>query len=254
MVDIHVEMRFDISARIPTALVPARRPASCRETSETLLMATSLLNSLTRLEMADEEGTSVPARNAEYTHSVALTITAPSGTTLEDPERGIAGVKLGSEAGALTIQAPFGAPVEYTVVDLQDVTDWSVAWSIAGVAGGGIRALEDGRTYDGPWGRTSNRILPVMTGHFASEDSLLCTDQVDPSLFIVTSETPENCSVDDVAYESTEIGGRPMGHSVTVNADGECRLRLSAPDFNGGRGLEDTISVTLTRVDQMIAL
>ena len=254
MVDIQLEIRFDIPARIPTALVPARRPVSCQETAETLLMATSSLRTLIPLEMLDEDGASVSARNAEVTHPVALTVTAPSGTTLDDPEQGLRGIKLGSKAGPLMIQAPFGAPVEYTVIDTQDVTAWSVAWSIAGFAGGGIAALEDGMTYDAPWGRTSNRILPVLTDHFASGDSLLCTHQVDPSLFIVTSETPENCSVDDVAHESSEIGGQSMGHSISVNADGECRLRLSAPDFNGGQGLESTISVTLNQVDMMIRL
>ena len=254
MVEVRLEMRFDIAARVPRTLDRAQPLGACQETSDTLLLPMSSLQHLLPLGILDEDGTPVAITNAEHTHSVAFTATAPAGATLESPELGISGVKLSSNPGPLTIQAPFGAPLEYTVIDPQEVTAWSIAWSIAGLAGGGIAALEDSMIYDGPWGRTTNHILPVLTGHLASGDTLLCTPQVDPNFFTVTSETPENCHVDDLAYESSEVGGQTIGHSVTVTADGECRLRLNAPDFNGAQGLESSISVTLNQVDQMIGL
>ena len=98
--------------------------------------------------------------------------------------------------------------------------------------------------YNGPWQRTSNRILPVMTGRLERGEREICDYELNPKWFIVLSETPETCAVDEVFYDSSEIGGEAIGHSVKLISDGECRLSLSAPQFNGDQGLIETLSVT----------
>jgi hypothetical protein len=250
-VEIKVEMSFDINIRTPTQL--ARSWYSCRDTSDQMMMASSSLRTIVEVNMTDDNQELISASNAERTHQIPFVITAPAGSYLEEPELGINGIRLGPAGGSFIIESPFGSPLEYSVIDTSEVTGWSIAWSIAGFAGGGIRELENNATYDGPWGRTTNRILPVITGNFISNDQALCTFSLDPNLFTLDSQTPENCIIDEQQFETTEIGGVAMGYSASLKEDGRCTLVLSAPDFNDGQGLESTMSVIVNEVEFMTA-
>jgi len=248
------EIVYEISAEIPTQLTSSPPSAKCNNTAEGLLMANSTLQNIVGVQLLNNEGERVGTQNAEYSHPVPLQISAPIGTTLVTPEQGLGGIHLGPQGGELSISAPFGSPIEYTIIDTQEITDWSIAWSIAGFAGGGIAILDNNTVYDGPWNRTSNRILPVMTDHFVRGNETICTSNIESTWFRISSDTPNTCVVDEVASTSQEVGGKPIGHSVKLIADGECRLTLTAPQFNGEQGLIDTLSITVNNVDQMIDL
>ena len=248
------EIVYEISAEIPTQLTSSPPSAKCNNTAEGLLMANSTLENIVGVQLLNDEGERVGTQNATYSHPVPLEVFAPLGTTLRTPEQGLSGIHLGALGGPLSISAPFGSPIEYTVIETQEITDWSIVWSIAGVAGGGIPILDNDAVYDGPWNRTSNRILPVMTGHFVRGNDSICTSNIESTWFRISSDTPNTCVVDEVASTSQEVGGKPIGHSVKLIADGECNLTLTGPLFNGEQGLIDTLSITVNNVDQMIDL
>ena len=172
---------------------------------------------------------------------------------MENVDQGYLGLRLGTGAGALKLQGPFGAPVVYQIEDGSGITGWSVSWSIAGTAGGGVFDLENGGMYGPPWGRTSNALAPGLTGPLVRNGEALCELNVSPTWFTIVSETPDTCEVYDMTNASFLISGTPVGHSIALRSDGLCRARLEAPRFNGGQGATSSMGVTVTDVDGLIS-
>jgi len=248
-----VELRYQINAYIPAQIMRNDWPSGCRDTLEDVLLVEGYTQPI-QLRLATASGETFTPMNATPRRIVNLNVSGPEGLKSVYPESGISGLQLGPNPGTLSLTAPFGDPINFAIHDIQEVTTWSLAWSIAGVAGGGISELEEGETYDGPWNRTSNRLVPVVTGPFMRDGQPFCVITPSPAWFTLSSDTPEVCRVDTDPYSLSEVGGTPLGHSLSLIADGTCQATLSAPRFNGGLGMNKSITVTINDVDTMVDL
>lgn len=247
--EVVLEFEFDVSIAEPVGLVARRSECD-------VLLSESLVAPGLSLVFVDSQGNVVGGRNVDPAYPVDLTVTAPEGITIENVDQGYAGLRLGVGAGVLELKGPFGAPVVYEIEDGSGITDWSVAWSIAGAGGGGVWDLESGEMYGPEWARTSNRLVPGLTAPLSRNGATLCALSVSPTWFTLVSETPETCVVDDEPNPDFgyEAQGSSVGHAVTLSADGLCRARLDASRFNGGQGATSSIEITVTGVENMINL
>ncbi|WP_437762215.1 hypothetical protein WME77_29510 [Sorangium sp. So ce764] len=144
-----------------------------------------------------------------------------------------------------------GASREVSVIPAARIDAMDVVFALPGVAGS-VRTLVDGGTFDG-FHRTGNRVVAVISG-LASGGVPLCSEARTED-FEVTSSTPEACAVDGRFCESTEVPpGDMLTRSAEVIADGTCAVRVDAPAFAGGAGLDAEISVTLKGTESLIVL
>jgi hypothetical protein len=243
--NVAVEARVRVSARRPMGFT--LMALDCFE-AEALVVATS---STTRITpgLLDDNGEQMFVSNASTEGQVSIVLEADAALTAPSESKGLEGLTYPASAGPVRVVPAIGEPIEIDVVDATSVTGFEVEFQIGAVGGGGL-LVEDGTTHAGGWGRTSNRLAPIIRSTMIGS-SALC-GAPNPAWFELYSDTPEQCEVRPMQPGSVDLAQHPIDSSAYIKQDGQCALRLRAPDFNGGEGFEQSIATTLLNVEQMI--
>ncbi|HET9953366.1 MAG TPA: hypothetical protein VFQ61_02620 [Polyangiaceae bacterium] len=137
---------------------------------------------------------------------------------------------------------------ELRVVPPSKLDKLEIAWALAG-RGGAMRQLSTGETYT-CGARTGNRLVAVVSKAY-TDDLELCGPILTQDINL-RSLTPETCQVDAQLCEIVEIpDGDLIQRTAEIKTDGVCAVRLEAPEYARGQGLEETLSVTLSNTDNL---
>lgn len=149
------------------------------------------------------------------------------------------------------IAAPDGPSAELHVVDPARVTEVELFTTLVG-SFAGPQPIDDGATIDGAelGGRYEGGVVALLDPQ--SVDGERVCSALPPSLVALSSATPSVCRLGELPTTGWYTPGQVVGW-VELVADGECRLRWSAPTLDGGRGLSGELSATYRNVDALTA-
>lgn len=255
LASVPFELRIQVFAWRPAG-VQWDLPPQCGTQTPVLLATSSTPKLAARL--ANIDGQPFYAQNAAPDRQLTVTLEAEGAHTwfLPSAEAGLAELRWPDVASTVSVNPTIGAPLAVTVVEASAVTAAQVEFVLGGHVGNSI-PLEDGASLgaDG-WRRTSNRIVPII-GRTNVGANVLCS-QPDPTWFELLSDTTSSCDVRPVTQGPLEgaviLPGPHLGASSYVRADGACKLRLRASAFDGGKGFEQRLSVTLQNVSELFPI
>lgn len=203
-----------------------------------------------RYQPLDRAGIAFHPTNASDERPVELELWARDGSELRvGPEGDLASVRLPMSETVVEVAAPAGPSVELEVVDPQRVSELEYE-----VVLGGSGRVEPGDTVDAAERFGWNRLVVSAEGPQAVDGEPICSG-LPSSLFELTSATPAICRVREPSAERGAAGwlGVVIG-TAELLADGDCRLRWSAPTLDRGRGLSGELSATFLRVDALMPI
>ena len=248
-IETNIELHYTIHRESPNGIERTINWQCEGSPRDTLIAGTKILDLGLFVEF--EGGAKSQPDNAQSTHPIEVSVTGPSGLYLEDDTQGISSLQLGPLSGQLSIDAGIGEALSFDIIEVGKILDWMPAFELSGLASGGMD-LVNGESYgENGWNRRTNQIIPVLNDLLNSNGHKLCS-HLEMTWFQLISETPETCVINDSQPEILEVYGEPVGVSASMIADGECRLILSAPNFNQGNGLQTRLNVTIYNVDELV--
>ena len=246
------ECGFAPGSRVPMTdlmVVHARRPtqlavqfSDCYD-APVLRVATNV-RLFPDFSLVDKNGELFQPRNANPRRPAALSVrsvepldpvqlSAPNGPGSE----GTLSLTAPDTEGLFELRAPFGSPVVIEVVGPQRVS----AEVQFGIELKTWAAIESGDTVDMHWAEA----IQVLTLEETVEGTKLCS-ALDDAWFTLEGDSPKVCEVKSKPSPSPWSGHR-LTDAAVVYSDGECRLKLTAPQLGGGVGLRRELTVQVNK-------
>ncbi len=246
------ECGFEPGSRVPVTDVVeihARRPTQLSVGFQDCYQADVLrvapnVRVLPEFSLVDATGKKFQPRNANPRHPADLTVrskeplekvqlTAPYGPS----SQGAVILTTPQADSFVELQAPFGEATILEVVGPSRVTtdvEFGIELKI-------WEPVEHGDGVTMHWAKA----IQVRTREEAVDGTMFCSALSD-EWFTLESLTPEVCSI--APAKTTQQDPHRLGELATVHQSGECSLRLSAPELDGGVGLRRDLTVFVNKL------
>jgi hypothetical protein len=199
----------------------------------------------------DAAGEAVYPSNTAPNASLPVEVTACAASAFDWPEPpagALPGLQLPDTRGTVRLEASVGEPLDVEVVGADRVTSVEVAFALAGVGGGSGAVAHESELGATGWGRVARYVVPGVT---ALRDGAAVLCGAPPAYwFTLEAGPPEVCEVRrELPAAGFVLPEGALNTGVYLNADGRCRMSLSAPGFRGGAGFTQVVEATFLRVD-----
>ncbi|MFK7928097.1 MAG: hypothetical protein AB8H79_07895 [Myxococcota bacterium] len=192
------------------------------------------------------DGEARAVANALPGRQVTVTLDLPKGVTTELPadDEDFGALQFTGGDGSIGLSTSVGPFAELELVSPSEVTSMDLGWTVPLGNFGRNARLEDGETYS--WSELyqyEGRQVIMATGAPFVGDRAACSA---PSAEWFDIEVDPKDRDIDSGLVSGRNGLYTVGYGATVAENGQVHMGISAPEFNGGEGIETEISVTFT--------
>jgi len=232
-----ITFEYEVDVLAPAGAV-LQLPYSCEAEDELVLVAGTPQREETRVRATDADGEVRTLANAREDRQVRLTLDLPPGMSAwpPAPDRGFSGVTFTGQGGAVDAIAPTGLVRTLDVVPVSAVTDMDMHFSLPYGTGRGDLPLYDGLSVS--WEQVftpAERMVVATLGAPVVDGVQACTE---PGWDWTTySVSPDQPPLDpEYVYPAGSI----------IEDDGPITFTLSAPRADGGRGLQESVTVSFS--------